>query len=103
EGMELDVLRGAERLLAPPTPAERPLLYLEADRDAKIAPLLDYLIRLRYRWHWHRPRLFSSDNFRQFPYCLRHLEGIISANVIAIPDERPVARWEGEIAMGRHV
>lgn len=97
EGMELDVLAGAQWTIA----RDRPVLYLEADRPEKVTPLLDWLVSYGYRWHWHRPPLFSADNFRQFVYCLPHLDGVVSSNVVAIPSERPVASWESDVVMGR--
>lgn len=95
EGMELDVVRGAERTLA----ESRPLLYLEADRPDAAQPLLDALIALDYRWHWHRPPLFTPDNFRRFPHCLPHLERTVSLNVVAVPRERPLYAWEVGLAV----
>lgn len=96
EGMELEVLRGADRTIE----RCRPLLYLEADRAAAVPPLLDHLLARRYRWHWHRPPLFAQQNYRGLRYCLEHLRGILSHNVIAVPAEQAVASWEGRIAMG---
>lgn len=82
EGMELDVLRGAENLLL----EVRPLLYVENDREEKGQELIDWLREREYRLHWHRPPLYSKDNFagsrdNVFP-------GIVSQNMLCVPQER---------------
>jgi len=59
EGMELDVLLGADRTIR----RFRPLLYVENDREEKSAALVRHLDALGYELYWHRPMLFSPDNF----------------------------------------
>ena len=59
EGMEADVLRGAAGLIR----RHRPVIYTENDRADK-SPELVRLIRSHgYRLFWHRPPLYSPDNF----------------------------------------
>jgi FkbM family methyltransferase len=58
EGSELAVLKGAERLIA----RDRPILYVENDREEKSAELIGYLLDNGYRCYWHRPPLFNRLN-----------------------------------------
>ena len=59
EGMEADVLRGAGGLIQ----RHKPVIYAENDRPEK-SPELVRLIRSHgYRLYWHRPPLYSPDNF----------------------------------------
>ena len=53
EGMELDVIRGAQQLIA----RARPLLYVENDREEKAMPLASHIVGLGYRNYWHLPLL----------------------------------------------
>jgi FkbM family methyltransferase len=61
EGMEEQVLRGAERTIR----RLRPLLYVECDRSDREASLLRYLDSLGYRMYWHLPPLFNPHNFHE--------------------------------------
>lgn len=72
EGMEFDVLRGAEALIA----SARPVIAAEADREQEIPALLGWFRAHRYRLWWHKPPLGPA-----FP-------GVISINLLAIPEER---------------
>jgi FkbM family methyltransferase len=58
EGMELDVLRGAEDTIA----RLRPALYLEATFAAKRPALLEWLERHGYLAWWHTPPMFNPEN-----------------------------------------
>jgi FkbM family methyltransferase len=60
EGMEADVIRGAENLLR----KFRPALYVENDRIEKSHDLIQLIISLGYRLYWHLPALYNRDNFR---------------------------------------
>jgi FkbM family methyltransferase len=62
EGMEEDVLRGAERTIR----RLRPILYVECDRSDREALLLRYLDSLGYRMFWHTPPLFNPHNFHEY-------------------------------------
>jgi FkbM family methyltransferase len=84
EGMELDVILGAEKLLT----KGRPALYVENDRPEKSADLVGALIMLGYQCHWHTPALFNRDNWRGKQDDL--WPGIASFNMICVPNEAHV-------------
>lgn len=58
EGMELEVLRGAVPMIR----EKHPVLYVEADREDKFAPLVAFIRELGYFPYWHTPRLFNPRN-----------------------------------------
>lgn len=60
EGMELEVLQGATGLIE----RCRPAIYAENDRKEKSGELIRFLDLLGYDLYWHKPPLFSADNFR---------------------------------------
>lgn len=60
EGMEKDVLQGAQEIIS----RHRPFLYVENDRVEKSDELIEYIRSLDYRLWWHIPLLFSKTNFR---------------------------------------
>ncbi len=72
EGMELDVLAGAEETIA----RCRPVLCVEADRDAQVPALIAWLREQNYRLWWHRPLLGPL-----WP-------NVVSVNLMALPAER---------------
>jgi FkbM family methyltransferase len=72
EGMEWDVLYGAQRLIS----EHRPYLYLEDDREDKRERLHALLHDLGYRVHRHCP-----------PYVIDHPE-LVSLNLLCIPEEK---------------
>jgi len=59
EGMELQVLKGAENIIK----EFKPVLYVENDREDLSAELLSYILDLGYEAWWDRPSLFNPDNF----------------------------------------
>lgn len=59
EGMETDVLRGAERIIA----RHRPVLYIENERPEASEKLLRTLFALDYRAFWHLVPLYNPDNY----------------------------------------
>lgn len=61
EGMEAEVLRGAQRTLA----ALRPVLYVENDRVGNSASLLGLLRDLDYVCYWHLAPYVTAGNFFQ--------------------------------------
>jgi len=63
EGMELDVLRGANRLIG----RYRPIIYVENDRKDKSDELVRHLHSLDYKMYWHRPYYYNPDNFFHNP------------------------------------
>ncbi|HLZ77167.1 FkbM family methyltransferase [Phenylobacterium sp.] len=59
EGLEEQVLRGAERTIR----RCRPALYVENDRVGRQQALIDLITEYGYDLYWHAPRLFSQSNF----------------------------------------
>jgi len=85
EGHESEVLQGAAATLE----RCRPILYVENDRKDKSAKLIQDLFDLGYRLWWHKPPLFSPDNFRNNPENV--FGNICSINMLAIhQSQRPV-------------
>jgi FkbM family methyltransferase len=60
EGMEADVVRGASNLLK----QFKPTIYVENDRLAKSAELIELIASFGYRLFWHLPPLYNPNNFR---------------------------------------
>jgi FkbM family methyltransferase len=79
EGMEGDVIAGAERTIR----RFRPVLYLENDREDKSAALIAQLLALDYRLYWHLPPLFNPQNY--FGVAENIFGGIVSANMLGLP------------------
>ena len=79
EGMEGDVITGAERTIR----QFHPMLYLENDRQEKSAALIGQLLALDYRLYWHLPPLFNSQNY--FGVAENVFPGIVSVNMLALP------------------
>jgi len=86
EGMELDVLKGAEKIIT----RDRPYLYLECDRFEKAPDLIGWLLDHGYRCFWHRPPLFYKDNPRSNPHNIWN-GYIVSINLICVPEEWKMA------------
>lgn len=82
EGMELEVLQGAGRMLA----ASRPLLYVENDRIDRSEALIRHLFELDYRLYWHLPPLYNPQNWYGEPQNL--YPGIVSVNMLAVHRSR---------------
>jgi FkbM family methyltransferase len=85
EGMEIAALHGARATIA----HHRPVLYVENDRPDRSAALLAMLLETGYRLWWHMPPLFNPDNFFGKPTNI--FGPMVSANVLCVPRERPVA------------
>jgi FkbM family methyltransferase len=66
EGMELEVLRGAQGLLE----KFSPVLYVENDRPANSSALLQFLFDHGYRAYWHLATDHNPENFFQNPQRL---------------------------------
>ncbi len=79
EGMELEVLLGAQALIR----ANRPVLYVENDRQEKSADLIRHLDGLGYDLYWHRPLLYNPDNFFRNPENI--FGNIGSHNMLCLP------------------
>lgn len=84
EGMERDVLIGAHATIE----RFRPIIYIENDRKEKSEQLIEHLLQLDYRVHWHLPYLFRPDNAAGNPENV--FDGIASMNMICMPDDRKI-------------
>jgi FkbM family methyltransferase len=82
EGMEDEVIAGAERTIA----RCRPVLFLENEEPSLSPPLMRRLLALDYRLYWHAPPLFSPDNFFGNPTDVFPTLG--SLNLLGLPAER---------------
>lgn len=98
EGMEREVIAGAQRLLA----TQRPLLYVENDRIDQSDALIAAIQEQKYRCYWHTPPLFNPSNARG------NAENIFSSsatfvNMLCVPIERPSAiQGFEEARIGHH-
>lgn len=81
EGMELEVLRGAEHKIE----ACRPVLYVENDRIEKSEALVAAMRGYDYDLYWHTPALFNPANWAGDSTNI--LGGIHSFNVLGFPKE----------------
>jgi len=86
EGMELDVLRGAEATIR----RCRPVLYVEDDRESAHGALVAYLEQLGYDMYWQLPPLFNPDNFKGVRDNV--LSSTHSLNLLCLPNELEVSR-----------
>ena len=59
EGMEVDVLKGAEKMIR----EYRPIIYVENDREDNSDNLIRTLNNMGYRCYWDCPPLYNEDNF----------------------------------------
>jgi FkbM family methyltransferase len=81
EGMEIEVLLGARRLIA----QHRPFLYVEDDREEKSERLINLIAEFGYSMWWHLPPLFNPRNFAGNDVNI--FGNIVSANLLCIPKE----------------
>jgi FkbM family methyltransferase len=79
EGMELEVLMGAEKLID----RHRPYIYVENDRRDKSEALITWLHGQGYELYWHMPPLYNSKNFAAEK--LNVFTNIVSVNMFCIP------------------
>jgi FkbM family methyltransferase len=84
EGMEGDVLRGANETIMRCEPA----LYVENDRDDRSEPLISQIFELGYRLWWHLTPLFSPGNFFKHPEDV--FGNMWSVNMIGLPRSVPI-------------
>jgi hypothetical protein len=82
DGQELDILRGAEQAIA----RHRPILYVENDKPEDYPDLVPWLHQHNYRLYQHHAPLYNPQNFRGNPVNV--FGGIVSAMILAIPQER---------------
>lgn len=80
EGMELEVLKGADDTIR----RLKPRLYMENDRREKSAALISHLLALGYRCWWHLPPLYNPENFRQHQQDI--FGRIVSVNMVCLPE-----------------
>lgn len=59
EGYETEVLKGGRQTIL----RDKPVMYIEDDRDDKREGLYDELRSLGYEWEDHNPPLYRADNF----------------------------------------
>jgi len=81
EGMEVEVLKGAEQMIE----THRPIMYLENDRVERSEELLTIVERLGYNAYWHFPRVFNAENY--FGDAENVFGDIASVNVLCVPKE----------------
>jgi FkbM family methyltransferase len=62
EGMELDAVLGAERIIK----THQPFIYLENSEESRCAELVQTLFDFGYDCYWHLPQFFNSDNAAGF-------------------------------------
>ena len=82
EGMELEILRGAEATIA----RCRPILYVEDDRKQNSAALRSWLISHGYRLYRHTPPLYNPENWRGSRVNV--FGRTVSINLLCIPSTR---------------
>jgi len=83
EGMELEVLRGADALIR----QFHPLLYVENDRVDTSEVLIRHILNLDYRLYWHLPPLYNPQNF--FAESENVYPNIVSFNMLCVPRTTP--------------
>jgi FkbM family methyltransferase len=81
EGMEHEVLRGADGLIR----RFRPALYVENDRREQSEVLIRHLMGLDYRLYWHKPHAFNPDNY--FGERENIFPNLVSVNMVCLPRE----------------
>jgi FkbM family methyltransferase len=88
EGMELDVLQGAEATIK----RCRPIIFCEADRVLKRKELFNWLRTHGYELYWYRSPLYNKDNFRGDQENIYGAVDtlIVAENVLALPRERGI-------------
>ena len=78
EGMELDVLRGAQETIA----KFRPILYAENDREESSQAMLQFIEEQGYTAYWHFPPLYSPSNY--FKNSENVFPGLVSVNILCV-------------------
>lgn len=85
EGMEREVLEGAEQMLS----HIKPLLYVENDRVEKSAALIDFILSRNYRLFWHIPPLFNPSNFFNVSHNI--YGNVASFNMLGVHESQNLA------------
>ena len=81
EGMETEVLRGAQKTIS----TSRPIMYIENDRPEKSLALMQTIFDLGYRAYWHISPLFNPNNFAGNEENV--FEVMSSLNLLCVPSE----------------
>lgn len=81
EGMELDVLKGAQETIS----KFRPIIYFENDRPDKSSEILQWMFDAGYRLWWHFPALYNPQN--HFQNGENIFGDVSSLNVLAVPND----------------
>lgn len=83
EGMEIDVIEGAKKILS----KFNPIIYLENDRQEKSEQLIGLLLSMGYKLFWHLPPLYNSNNF--FENETNIFPNIVSVNMLCVHESMP--------------
>ena len=94
EGMEVDVLKGAEEIVG----KDRPLIYVELNHEQeKREELLAWMKEHNYKVYPHNPPFFEKDNSFHSPRDIferRDADGrrirIVSTNALCVPEEKNI-------------
>ena len=86
EGMELQVLKGAEQLIS----EKRPILYVENDRNDKRDEVTDWILSRGYECWQHFPRHYNPENFKKEEENVFGEQ--VSANLLAFTKESGLSR-----------
>lgn len=78
EGMEIDVLKGAKKLLD----KFKPFIYIENDRQEKSKELIELISSYGYDMYWHLPALYNANNFAKDSKNI--FGNIVSVNMICV-------------------
>lgn len=81
EGMELEVLEGAQRLLV----ESKPVIYVEANPGPKQKPIIEFLRMHEYSMWWHHAEHYNPQNFRGCPE--NDLPDVPAPAILAHPTE----------------
>jgi hypothetical protein len=84
EGMELEVLCGAQELIA----RCRPIIYCELNQKRTGDALIAHLRSLDYRLYWHGFQGFNVGNFKRSVEDVTGARG--DANVLCLPNESSI-------------
>ena len=84
EGMELAVLQGAENLIR----TQKPIIFVENDREDKAQALTDYLYQLGYQLVWFRTLMFNPQNFNGMSENI--FENYYSQNLLCLLPEHGI-------------
>ena len=85
EGMELNVIKGARKLIG----SARPVIYAENHERKFSTPLLHALFELNYDCYWHLVPAFNADNHLKQAEDIWRGSGF-NINMLCLPKERNV-------------